>query len=109
MTVYRRWRLKSHGIGDIATTAPGGNEWQSMAVSAMVAELLDQQAHLTGCIIDNAGSAVVDDGIAEAREEARHHEVSHVSQTLHDLRHSKSIDLPILSVDMRYFRALIEE
>ncbi|MEE2722593.1 MAG: hypothetical protein VYB45_12350 [Pseudomonadota bacterium] len=51
----------------------------------------------------------MDDGIAEAREEARHHGVSHVSQTLHDLRHSKSIDLPILSVDMRYFRALIEE
>gem|GEM_PF-5379805 len=39
MTVYRRWRLKSHGIGDIATTAPGGDEWQSMAVSAMVDEL----------------------------------------------------------------------
>ena len=79
-----------------------------MAVSAMVDELLDQQAKLTGRIIDNAGSAMVDDGIAEARAEARHHGVSHVSQTLQDLRHSKSIDLAILSVATRYIRALIE-
>lgn len=62
-----------------------------------------------GGIIGNAGSAMVDAGMAEAREEARHHGVSHVSQTLHDLRHSKSIDLAILSVDTRYIRALIEE
>ena len=73
-----------------------------MAVSAMVDELLDQQAKLTGRIIDTAGSAMVDDGIAEARAEARHHGVSHVSQTLQDLRHSKSIDLAILSVATRY-------
>ena len=79
-----------------------------MAVSAMVDELLDQQAKLTGRIIDNAGSAMVDDGIAEAWAEARHHGVSHVSQTLQDLRHSKSIDLAILSVATRYKRALIE-
>ncbi len=51
---------------------------------------------------------MVDDGIAEAREEAWHHGVSHVSQTPQDLRHSKSIDLAIPSVAKRCIRALIE-
>ena len=80
-----------------------------MSVSAMVDELSDQQAHLTERIIDTAGSTMVDDRIAEAREEARHHGVSHVSQTLQDLRYSKSIDLAIPSVATRYIRALMEE
>jgi len=60
-------------------------------------------------IIYTAGSATVDEGITEAPEEARHHGVSHVSQTLQDLSQSGSIDLAILSVATRVIRALIEE
>ncbi len=84
------------------------NEWQTMAVSAMVDELYDQQANLTGRIIDTAGGAAAIDAVMEAWEESREHDVSRVNQTLHDLRRADVIDLAMLSVATRHIRALIE-
>lgn len=85
------------------------NEWQTMAVSAMVDELYDQQAGLTGRIIDTAGGAVAVSAVMEAWEESREHDVSRVNQTLQDLRRADGVDLAMLSVATRHIRALIEE
>jgi glutamate dehydrogenase len=92
----------------IADGISAENEWQSMAVSAMVDELYDQQARLTGRLIDTAGGAMAVDGVLEAWEDAHDHDVSRVNQTLQDLRRADSIDLAMLSVATRHIRALIE-
>ena len=85
------------------------NEWQTMAVSAMVDELYDQQASLTGSIIDTAGGAAAVGVVLEAWEESREHDVSRVNQTLQDFRRADVVDLAMLSVATRHIRALIEE
>lgn len=95
-------------LRSIADGISAENEWQSMAVSAMVDELYDQQARLTGRIIDTAGGAMAVDGVLEAWEDAHDHDVSRVNQTLQDLRRADSIDLAMLSVATRHIRALIE-
>ena len=95
-------------LRSIADGIGAENEWQSMAVSAMVDELYDQQARLTGRIIDTAGGAMAVDGVLEAWEDAHDHDVSRVNQTLQDLRRADSIDLAMLSVATRHIRALIE-
>ena len=80
-----------------------------MAVSAMVDELYDQQASLTGSIIDIAGGAAAVGLVLEAWEESREHDVSRVNQTLQDFRSAEVVDLAMLSVATRHIRALIEE
>lgn len=79
-----------------------------MAISTMVDELYDQQANLTGRIIDTAGGAAAVTGVMEAWEESREHDVARVNQTLQDLRRADTIDLAMLSVATRHIRALIE-
>lgn len=84
------------------------NEWQSMAVSAMVDELYDQQAKLTGLIIDTAGGATAIDAVLEAWESSREHEVERLEGALEDLRRAEAIDLAMLTVATRYIRGLID-
>ena len=74
----------------------------------MVDELYDQQAALTGRIIDTAGGALAVDIVLEAWEESRGHDVARVSQTLQDLQRADGVDLAMLSVATRHIRALIE-
>jgi glutamate dehydrogenase len=95
-------------LREVASGIAAENEWQTMAVSAMVDELYDQQAGLTGRIIDTAGGAVAVAAVLEAWEESREHDVSRVNQTLQDLRRADSVDLAMLSVATRHIRALIE-
>jgi glutamate dehydrogenase len=85
------------------------NEWQSMAVSAMVDELYDQQATLTSRILDTAGGAMAVYAVLEAWEESHGHEVARANQTLQDLRRADGVDLAMLSVATRHIRALIKE
>ncbi|MEX2453265.1 MAG: NAD-glutamate dehydrogenase [Rhodospirillaceae bacterium] len=91
-----------------AETVAADNEWQAMAVSATIDDLYDQQARLTGAIIDTAGSASVAAVMLDAWEAAREHEVSRVRQTLADLRRAGTIDLAMLAVATRYIRSLLE-
>ncbi len=95
-------------LRETAQRISSDNEWQTMAVSAMVDELYDQQANLTGRIIDTAGGAAAVKVVMEAWEESREHDVSRVNQTLQDLRRADVIDLAMLSVATRHIRALIE-
>ncbi|MGB0630099.1 MAG: NAD-glutamate dehydrogenase [Alphaproteobacteria bacterium] len=95
-------------LRSVADAIGADNEWQTMAVSAMVDELYDQQARLTGRIIDTAGGAMAVDGVLEAWEESHEHDVSRVNQTLQDLRRADHIDLAMLSVATRHIRAMIE-
>lgn len=95
-------------LRSVADRIGAENEWQSMAVSAMVDELYDQQARLTGRIIDTAGGASAVDGVLEAWEDSHEHDVSRVNQTLQDLQRAESIDLAMLSVATRHIRAMIE-
>jgi glutamate dehydrogenase len=95
-------------LRESARSVSAENEWQTMAVSAMVDELYDQQAALTGRIIDTAGGAAAVDIVLEAWEESRGHDVARVNQTLQDLRRSDTVDLAMLSVATRHIRALIE-
>ena len=95
-------------LREVASGIAAENEWQTMAVSAMVDELYDQQAGLTGRIIDKAGGAVAVAAVLEAWEESREHDVSRVNQTLQDLRRADNVDLAMLSVATRHIRALIE-
>tara|TARA_R110002126_G_scaffold36678_20_gene111312 strand:+ start:8317 stop:13155 length:4839 start_codon:yes stop_codon:yes gene_type:complete len=96
-------------LRETARGVTADNEWQKMAVSAMVDELYDLQAALTGRIIDTAGGAMAADVVLEAWEEARDHDVTRANQTLQDLRRADGVDLAMLSVATRHIRALIEE
>jgi glutamate dehydrogenase len=84
------------------------NEWQSMAVTAMIDDLYDQQAKLAGLIVDTAGGASAIDGILEAWEGSRRHDVGRLEDTLTDLRRAEHVDLAMLAVATRYTRALID-
>ena len=95
-------------LRETARSVSADNEWQTMAVSAMVDELYDQKAALTGRIIDTAGGAAAVDIVLEAWEKSRGHDVARVNQTLQDLRRSDTVDLAMLSVATRHIRALIE-
>ncbi len=95
-------------LRETAQRISSDNEWQTMAVSAMVDELYDQQANLTGRIIDTAGGAAAVKVVMEAWEESREHDVSRVNQTLQDLRRADVIALAMLSVATRHIWALIE-
>ena len=95
-------------LRETAQQISSDNEWQTMAISTMVDELYDQQANLTGRIIDTAGGAAAVTGVMEAWEESREHDVARVNQTLQDLRRADTIDLAMLSVATRHIRALIE-
>jgi len=95
-------------LRETARSVSAENEWHTMAVSAMVDELYDQQAALTGRIIDTAGGAAAVEIVLEAWEESRGHDVARVNQTLQDLRRSDTVDLAMLSVATRHIRALIE-
>ena len=53
-------------LREMARRINSENEWQTMAVSAMVDELYDQQASLTGSIIDIAGGAAAVGVVLEA-------------------------------------------
>ena len=95
-------------LRDAAAKISADNEWQSMAITAMVDDLYDQQARLTGLIIDTAGGANAIDAVLEAWESSRSHDVGRLAGALQDLRQAESIDLAMLTVATRYTRALID-
>ena len=93
-------------LRDAADRIAADNEWQAMAVSATVDDLYDQQARLTGLIVDTAEGATAIDAMLDTWQSARAHDIRRLESALEDLRRSDAIDLAMLTVATRYIAAL---
>ena len=95
-------------LRNVADRIVADNDWQAMAVRALVDELYDLQARLTGLIIDTAGGSAAVEGVLEAWEAARTHDVERLRVAMQDLRRAEAVDIAMLTVAGRYIRALID-
>ncbi|MEK9645486.1 MAG: NAD-glutamate dehydrogenase, partial [Alphaproteobacteria bacterium] len=95
-------------LRNAAAQISADTDWQAMAVSAMIDDLYDQQARLTGLIADTSGGASAAGGVLEAWQSSRHHDISRLETTMADLRRAEHVDLAMLAVATRYTRALID-
>ncbi len=95
-------------LRNAAAQIAADNDWQAMAVSAMIDDLYDQQARLTGLIADTSGGASAAGGVLEAWQSSRQHDITRLETTMQDLRRAEHVDLAMLAVATRYTRALID-
>ena len=101
-------RFGFDSLREIADAIVPENEWQSAASAALVDDLHNHQAELTGILIGAAGSASAVSGALEAWEQGRTHRMSRLRQVLADIERSSSADLAMLSVAESHIRALCD-
>ena len=83
------------------------NEWQVMAVSAIIDDLYAQQTALSTKIVHEAGSDAAADAVIEAWAAANGHRVTRAENIVEELKASGSVDLAMLAVANREIRALL--
>ena len=91
-----------------ATRVATDNDWQKMAVSAIVDEVYDLQATLTGQILAEEKSSITFEKALRTWEKTRSHQIARLARTIRDLQSSEGIDLAMLSVAAKNLRTLIE-
>jgi glutamate dehydrogenase len=92
----------------IAETLSDGNEWQKMAVAAVIDDLYAHQSELTTKVLDTAGDAAIADAVVDAWTTVHKHTVGRVQALVSELRTSTTLDLAMLAVANREIRALVE-
>ena len=99
-------RFGFDSLREIADAIIPENEWQSAASAAIVDNLHNHQAKLTGVLIGAAGAAASLTGALGQWEQHRTHQVSRLRQVLGDIERSGSADLAMLSVAESHIRSL---
>ncbi len=99
-------RFGFDSLREVADAITPENEWQSAALAAMVDDLHEHQAKLTGILIGAAGNAAAVADAISRWEQHRAHQVPRLRQVLADIERSSSADLAMLSVAESHIRAL---
>jgi glutamate dehydrogenase len=83
------------------------NEWQVMAVSAIIDDLYAQQMALSSKVVHEAGSDAAANAVIEAWASANDHRVTRAENIVEELKSSGSVDLAMLAVANREIRSLL--
>ncbi|MCZ6888992.1 MAG: NAD-glutamate dehydrogenase, partial [Gammaproteobacteria bacterium] len=91
-----------------AETLSDGNEWQKMAVAAVIDDLYAHQSELTTKVLDTAGDTSIADAVIDTWTTVHRHTVGRVQALISELRTSTTLELAMLAVANREIRSLVE-
>ena len=83
------------------------NQWQVMAVSAIIDDLYAQQMALSTKVVHEAGGDAAADAVIDAWASANDHRVTRAENIVDELKTSSAVDLAMLAVANREIRALL--
>jgi glutamate dehydrogenase len=99
-------RLELHWLGRQIGALPAGTRWQSLARSAVRIDLSDQARSLASDAIKLSPDVTDSAAVLEAWETRHAFHIERYTHLLGDVKASKTIEMPMLSVLMRELRSM---